>query len=94
MSENLGTAVSLTDEQKQIVRDAIKECIASRVRCEAEKDLQKDIAERMKEKLGLKPALFNALVGEAYENKVSSQIEKLTEAVELSELIMGSRDLS
>lgn len=94
MSENLGTAISLTDEQKQIVRDAIKECIASRVRCEAEKELQKDIAERMKDKLGLKPALFNALVGEAYEKKVSSQIEKLTEAVELSELIMGSRDLS
>lgn len=94
MSENLGTAISLTDEQKQIVRDAIKESIASRVRCEAEKELQKDIAERMKDKLGLKPALFNALVGEAYEKKVSSQIEKLTEAVELSELIMGSRDLS
>jgi hypothetical protein len=93
MNENAPMSVSLTDEQKSIVRDAVKECIASRVRCEAEKDLQKDIAERIKEKFGIKPAVFNAIVGEAYEKKVTNQIEKLTEAVELAEMIMH-RDLS
>jgi len=71
--------INLTTEQKQIVKDAVKECINSHIRIAAEKDNIKAIGERIKEKLDIKPAMFNQIVSEAYEKKVTTQMDKLRE---------------
>lgn len=88
----LANGISLTTEQQQIVRDAVKESVDSLLRISAEKELQKDIADRIQEKLGIKKADFTKLVSEQYEGKVSDQIAKLEAIVELKEILYGSSD--
>lgn len=89
---DLANGISLTDEQKQILRDAVKESVDSLLRISSEKELQKDIAERIQEKLGIKKADFTKLVSEQFEGKVSDQIAKLEAVVELKEMLYGSSD--
>lgn len=80
-------SLSLTTEQKQIIKDAINECVSSNIRIAAEKDLQKDIAERIQEKLGVKKADFGNMVKEVYEKKVSEQLAKLTDVVDMVNMV-------
>jgi hypothetical protein len=89
---DLANGISLTDEQKQILRDAVKESVDSLLRVSSEKELQKDIAERIQEKLNIKKTDFTKLVSEQYEGKVSDQIAKLESVVELKEMLYGSAD--
>lgn len=89
---DLANGISLTDEQKTILRNAVQEAVDSLLRVGAEKDLQKDIAERIQEKLGIKKADFTKLVSEKFEGKVSEQIAKLESVVELKEMLYGSSD--
>ncbi|MDE3023113.1 MAG: hypothetical protein KGI54_14905 [Pseudomonadota bacterium] len=46
----------------KVIQDAIIEASNSMVRSDAEKDLRKDIAGELKEKLEVPPAFFNKLV--------------------------------
>lgn len=64
---------------------AVRESMDSLIRAAAEKDLQKDIADRMEEELGIKKADYNALVRERFEDKSSKLLEKHEEIVELNE---------
>ena len=89
---DLANGISLTPEQQQIIRDAVKESVDSLLRISAEKELQKDIADRIQEKLGIKKADFAKLVSAQYEGKVSDQIAKLEAIVELKEMLYGSSD--
>jgi hypothetical protein len=89
---DLANGISLTDEQKQILRDAVKESVDSLLRVSSEKELRKDIADRIQEKLGIKRDDFTKLVSEQYEGKVSDQIAKLESVVELKEMLYGSAD--
>lgn len=78
-----------TETDRQEVINAVKEAAASLMRADSERDLRKDIAERMKEEFELKPADFNKVVKwyhkqnrqeeQAKAEKVSSLYEKLFE---------------
>jgi TRAP-type C4-dicarboxylate transport system substrate-binding protein len=81
--------ISLTDEQKKIIKDAIQESIDAHIRIAAEKDHLKAIADSIKEKLDIKPAMFNQMVGEAYEKKVTTQIEKLQDVSDMVSVVFG-----
>jgi len=71
--------------ERSTINKAVDEGVNSMVREQSEKDLRKDIGERLKEELGLKPADFNALVKERYKADVSEKIKKFESIVELDE---------
>lgn len=71
---------SETDRQK--LDKAIRECVDSLTRAESEKEYRKDVAETIKEELEIKPADFNNMVKEAYNNSLSDKIEKYQDIVD------------
>lgn len=75
--------------ERSTVNKAIDEGVNSMIRAQAEKDLRKDIADELKDQLGLKPADFNALVKERYSNDISEKIKKFEAIVELNETLQA-----
>ena len=74
------------------LNNAVNEAVSSLSREEGEKVFRKDVAERMKEELGIKPATFNALVKERFNEAITNRAMKDQEIVELNEqLINNSR---
>ncbi|CAL9972003.1 transcriptional regulator [Vibrio phage D479] len=53
--------ISTPNDKKEVI-NAVKEAAASLLRADSEKDLRKDIADRMKEEFEIKPADFNKVV--------------------------------
>jgi hypothetical protein len=84
MSEN---HLYLTPEQFVALDKAIQEAVDSNIRIEGEKSFQKDVSARVKDELGIKPAEFNKLVSEYFDNKVSDSIQKLESILEIKEQI-------
>lgn len=79
-----------TPQEQEKINNAVEEAVDSLIRVSAEKDLRKDIVENLKEELGMKPAMFNALVNERYEGKSSKSIEKHQDTVELNDLLKNN----
>jgi protein-disulfide isomerase-like protein with CxxC motif len=77
----------LSPEQFTALDKAIQECVQSNFRIEGEKSFQKDVSARIKDELGIKPAEFNKLVSEYFDNKVSDNIQKLESILEIKEQI-------
>lgn len=84
MSEN---HLYLTPEQFVALDKAIQECVDSNTRIEGEKSFQKDVAARIKDEIGVKPADFNKLVSEYFDNKVSENIRKLEDVLAIKDQI-------
>lgn len=53
--------ISTEHDRKEVI-NMVKEAAASLLRCDSERDLRKDIADRAKEEFDLKPADFNKIV--------------------------------
>lgn len=64
--------------RKEIVA-AVKEASNSKTRIDAEKDLIKDIAARMKEEQGVPVSLFNSLVNTYHKQDLDQKQEKTEE---------------
>ena len=77
----------LTPEQWTKLDGMIQECVASNIRIEGEKSFQKDVADRAKDEIGLKPAEFKKLVSEYYDGKVTDSIQKAEAILEIKEQI-------
>ena len=64
---------------KDKIKGALKEAVDSMFRVQAEKDLMKDIAERMKEDEGFDKAKWNKVVTFSYNQEVETKIADLQE---------------
>lgn len=83
-----------TPPEREKINNAVDEAVDSLTRIQAEKDHMKDIVEVLKEDVGMKPALFNALVKQRFESSSSKNLEKHEEIVELDDLLKTSTVVS
>lgn len=77
----------LTQEQREVLKNAISEAVNSKYRMQAEKDLIDEIKKRMKDEISMKPVLFNKLLKIAYEDSASKMNDELVELLDLAEEI-------
>lgn len=68
---------------KEKIKGALKEAVGSLYRIQAEKDLMKDIAERMKDEADFEKATWNSLVTFSYNQEVEDKLVKLQEISEM-----------
>lgn len=79
-----------TQQELNIINNCVEECVDSLVREDGEKQLRKDIVERAKDELKMKPAMFNMLVKERFESKSTKTLEKHEEIIELNEQLISA----
>lgn len=80
---------SLTNEQLEGVRDAIKEMCHSFIRQDAEKDLQKDITDAVKEKYGVPKSAFKKLAKLQYAANLAQKIAENEEFLVFAQQVLG-----
>ena len=80
---------TITDEDRKKVQGALKEMSDSMTRVEAEKDLQKDIAQRMLDEVGVNKAAFNKLARIYHASNLMEEAAKNEEFMEFAEAIMA-----
>lgn len=80
----------LSKEEQKKLNDAVDEMVNSLIRQDAEVQLRKDIAERVKEELGFKSSELNALARERFDNKATEQVEKFQDVIDLNSLLLAN----
>lgn len=80
-----------TKEERVSIDNAVEEVLQSLRRQDQEKELRKDIVDRMKEEFGLDSKVFNTIVKERVNDKVSEQVSELQTALELNDELLASR---
>lgn len=63
----------MTPDEKKLIRGAIEEMIDSFTRTDAERSLQKDIVERIKEETTITPRVFRRMARVAYKANFSEE---------------------
>lgn len=82
------TFVLPSDEKSRVsIINSVKEASNSKIRIEAEKDLIKDIAAKMKDELGMPPAVFNQLVNTYHKQDAAERQAKAEEFFEIYEVL-------
>ncbi len=79
--------ITLTRPELEVVQKAAKEMSDSMTRQQAERDLQKDIVENMKEKFELKASDFNRVVKVYHDQKLNEVIEQHENFVDFYESV-------
>ena len=79
--------ITLTRPELEVVQKAAKEMSDSMTRQQAERDLQKDIVENMKEKFELKASDFNRVVKVYHDQKLNEVIEQHESFVDFYESV-------
>jgi len=77
--------ITLNEDQRNTLKKAVTEMVNSHYRAQAEKDLQKDIAARIKDELEIPPKMFKKLSKTAYEDSAKKLNDELTEILDLAE---------
>lgn len=80
----------LTPEEQTTLNKAIEEVVDSLVREDGERQLRKDIAEMLKEKINFKSSDLMALARERFESKASQNVEKYQDIVDLNSLLIAN----
>ena len=80
---------TITSEDRKKVQDALREMSDSMTRVSAEKDLQKDIAQRMLDEVGVNKAAFNKLARIYHASNLMEEAAKNEEFMEFAEAIMA-----
>lgn len=80
-----------TKEERISIDNATEEMLQSLCRQDREKELRKDIVARMKEEFGLDGRVFNTIVKERINDKVSEQVAELQTALDLNDDLLASR---
>jgi hypothetical protein len=80
---------TITQEDRQKVQGALREMSDSMTRVAAEKDLQKDIAQRMLDEVGVNKAAFNKLARIYHASNLMEEAAKNEEFMEFAEAIMA-----
>lgn len=89
MSEASENLPNLTTEQMDGVRDAIKEMCHSFLRQDAERDLQKDIADAVKDKYGVPKPAFKKLARLQYAANLAQKIAENEEFLIFAQQVLG-----
>jgi len=77
--------IQLNAEQREVLKKAVEEGVNSKYRVQSETDLQKAIADRMKDEVQVPPKLFRRLVTLAYKangDEVNAETEELLDLAE------------
>jgi len=80
---------TITNEDRKKVQNALKEMSDSMTRVEAEKDLQKDIAQRMLDEVGVPKKDFNKLARIYHASNLMEEAARNEEFMEFAEAIMA-----
>ena len=80
---------TITQEDRNKVQGALKEMSDSMTRVSAEKDLQKDIAQRMLDEVGVPKASFNKLAKIQHASNLMEEAARNEEFMEFAEAIMA-----
>ena len=80
---------TITQEDRNKVQGALKEMSDSMTRVSAEKDLQKDIAQRMLDEVGVPKASFNKLAKIYHASNLMEEAARNEEFMEFAEAIMA-----
>lgn len=80
---------TITDEDRKKVQGALKEMSDSMTRVSAEKDLQKDIAQRMLDEVGVPKKDFNKLARIYHASNLMEEAARNEEFMEFAEAIMA-----
>ena len=93
MQDTIDTS-NFTPKEKDKLRGMLKEAVNSHYSERAHKDLRKDIADRAKDELGVKPKLFNKAVRTLFNDDLKSMREEVDSVSELVDLVThdGSED--
>lgn len=85
---------SLTTDQLDSVRDAIKEMCLSYIRQDSEKDLQKDIVDSVKEKYDVPKSVFKKLARLQYAANLAQKIAENEEFLVFAQQVLGDGESS
>ena len=82
--------VTLTPNDKKIIKDAISEMVDSMTRVSAEKDLQKQISQQVKDNTPVTPRVFRKMANVAYKANFAEE-QAVNEEFEIlyKEIISG-----
>lgn len=80
---------TITSEDRKKVQDALREMSDSMTRVSAEKDLQKDIAQRMLDEVGVPKKDFNKLARIYHASNLMEEAARNEEFMEFAEAIMA-----
>lgn len=80
---------TITDVDRKKVQDALREMSDSMTRVSAEKDLQKDIAQRMLDEVGVPKKDFNKLARIYHASNLMEEAARNEEFMEFAEAIMA-----
>ena len=80
---------TITSEDRKKVQSALKEMSDSMTRVSAEKDLQKDIAQRMLDEVGVPKKDFNKLARIYHASNLMEEAARNEEFMEFAEAIMA-----
>ena len=80
---------TITQEDRKKVQGALREMSDSMTRVSAEKDLQKDIAQKMLDEVGVNKAAFNKLARIYHASNLMEEAAKNEEFMEFAEAIMA-----
>lgn len=90
--ESAGYVMPSNPVDRQSIKAAINEAADSLMRVDAERDLQKDIRNRMKEEFGVPTTLFNQLAKAVHKNNIHEQEAKTEALTENYSLLFGSEE--
>jgi len=79
----------ITEDQKKMIQGALKEMSNSMTRVEAEKELQKEIADRMKEECMIPKRDFNKLAKIYHASNLVEEAQRNEEFMEFAEAVIS-----
>lgn len=91
-SQNSTLPSIITQDDRKKIQGALKEMSDSMTRVAAEKDLQKEIAEKMNEELNVGKAHFNKLARIYHASNLMEEAAKNEEFMEFAEAVMSTPD--
>ena len=80
---------TITDKDRKAIQSALREMSDSMTRVSAEKDLQKDIAAKIHEDLGVPKAQFNKLAKIYHASNLMEEAAKNEEFMQFAEAVMA-----
>lgn len=79
----------MIEAEKKVIQDAIEEMINSMTRAAAERDLQKDIVQKVKEETVVSPKVFKRMAKVAFKANFSEEVALHEEFEELYQEVIS-----
>jgi methyl-accepting chemotaxis protein len=89
MDNNGGLPTTITDKDRKDIQNALREMSDSMTRVSAEKDLQKDIAQKILDEIGVPKREFNKLAKIYHASNLMEEAARNEEFMEFAEAVMA-----